>query len=82
MIVVDLDILGWNFAGVANSFGLRASHMKWDVMCSNGILMHGVYRDTYAFRAADINTNHHLAGEDYEKYNISIEQHSINRQIL
>lgn len=82
VIVVDLDILGWDFAGLAHSFGLRAKHMDWDVMCSNGILMHGVYRDTYAFRTADINTNHHTAGDDHDKYGISDAQHILNRKAL
>ena len=82
VIVVDLDILGWDVAGVANSFGLGVKHMKWDVMCSNGILMHGVYRDTYAFRVAGINTNHHMAGDDYDKYNISETQRKTNRRHL
>lgn len=70
VVVVDLDILGWDPSGVKDSFQ-RSS--LWDVVCANGILLHGVYRDTYAFRTEELNTNHHWAGNDQLMYNISTE---------
>lgn len=71
VIVVDLDILGWDPSGVKDSFQ-RSS--LWDVVCANGILLHGVYRDTYAFRTEKLNTNHHWAGNDELMYNITVEE--------
>ena len=68
LMVVDLDIVGWNQFGVHDGFG-RAN--DWDVLCANGIVLHGVYRDTYAFRTNEIMTNHHFAGMDFKKYNLS-----------
>lgn len=71
VIVVDLDVLGWDPYGVADSFMKSSS---WDVVCANGILLHGIYRDTYAFRAEKINTNHHWAGNDEIMYNITADE--------
>jgi hypothetical protein len=73
VIVMDLDVLGWDLAGVVDSF-TRLVNLSWDVICANGILLHGVYRDTYAFRMNGINTNHHWAGNDEVMYNISKEE--------
>lgn len=71
VIIVDLDVLGWDPYGVLDSFKKKD---MWDVVCANGILLHGVYRDTYAFRTDDLNTNHHWAGNDEAMYNISTEE--------
>ena len=71
VIVIDLDVLGWDPYGVLDSF---KKFNAWDVVCANGILLHGVYRDTYAFRTDTLNTNHHWAGNDEVMYNISIEE--------
>ncbi len=79
VIVIDLDILGWDPQGVVDAFGHSA---PWDVMCSHGILLHGIYRDTYAFRAPGINTNHHWCGQDYAKYNMTKADQMINRELL
>jgi len=70
IIVVDLDQIGWDMAGVVDSFSRR----NWDVMCAHGTLLHGLYRDDYAFRTASINTNHHRCGDDFEKYNLTLSQ--------
>ena len=78
IVMVDLDVLGWDMHGVADSFGRRDT-TKWDVVCANGIMVHGIYRDTYAFRAQGINTNHHMYGDDYAKYDITSEQRNINQ---
>lgn len=79
VIVIDMDILGWSPNGVANSFG---KSQTWDVMCAHGILLHGIYRDTYAFRTDGINTNHHWAGKDHNVYNISDADYKTFRQRL
>ena len=78
IVMIDLDVLGWDMHGVADSFGRKES-TKWDVICANGIMLHGIYRDTYAFRAQGMNTNHHMYGDDYAKYNITPEQRNINQ---
>lgn len=78
VIVLDLDILGWDHWGVVDGF----SRSGWDVMCSHGILLHGIYRDTYAFRSPGINTNHHWCGQDYSKYNLSQSDQKWNREQL
>lgn len=78
VIVVDLDILGWDPNGVADSFGRPG----WDVMCAHGILLHGIYRDTYAFRSEGIDTNHHWAGKDHALYNISDTDYTVRRARL
>jgi hypothetical protein len=78
LIVVDLDQFGWDVTGIIDSF----SRKHWDVMCSHGIFLHGVYRDSYAFRADGINTNHHRCGDDHLMYNISVEQRAANRRDL
>lgn len=68
MIVLDLDIVGWNSEGIHDGFGRS---QDWDVLCANGIILHGLFRDTYAFRTDAIFTNHHYAGQDYKDYNLS-----------
>lgn len=68
MIVVDLDVVGWSQVGIRDGFG-RSD--EWDVLCANGILLHGLYRDTYAFRTDTIFTNHHFAGDDFAEYNLT-----------
>lgn len=78
VVMVDMDVIGWNIYGVRDSFG-RSS---WDVICANGIIMHGMYRDTYAFRAKGIDTNHHKGGMDHDLYQISEAQRSKNREIV
>ena len=78
IIIIDLDVLGWDMNGVADSFGRR----DWDVICANGILVHGVYRDTYAFRTKELNTNHHWAGGDHGDYNITDEQSEKYRETV
>jgi hypothetical protein len=78
VIAIDMDILGWDPNGVLDSF----SRSGWDVMCSHGILLHGIYRDTYAFRYDGINTNHHWGGKDHSEYNISASEYMQNRARL
>lgn len=79
IINIDMDVLGFNVYGIADSFG-RTS--KWDAVCANGILLHGIYRDLYAFRVPGINTNHHLSGLDHKLYNISDKEYRANRSML
>ena len=79
VIVVDLDVLGWDPYGIADSFTQTST---WDAVCANGILLHGIYRDTYAFRTEEINTNHHWAGNDQVMYNITAEEKKMYRQRL
>lgn len=79
VVVVDLDILGWDPSGVRDSFQRNS---LWDVVCANGILLHGVYRDTYAFRTEKLNTNHHWAGNDELMYNITAEEKKRHRHNL
>ena len=74
--MVDADVLGWDANGVIDSFQRR---QEWDVVCANGVMFNGVYRDTYAFRAPDIETNHHWSGNDLGQYNISVEQLSTSK---
>lgn len=78
VINIDMDVLGWNPYGVLDSFS-KASH--WDVVCSNGVILFGLYRDVYAVRAPGINTNHHLCGTDHLTYNISYVEKQNNRRI-
>lgn len=78
VINIDMDVLGWNPYGVLDSFS-KASH--WDVVCSNGVILFGLYRDVYAVRAPGINTNHHLCGTDHLTYNISYAEKQNNRRI-
>eukprot|EP00596_Hydrurales_sp_CCMP1899_P010462 CAMPEP_0119045718 /NCGR_PEP_ID=MMETSP1177-20130426/42157_1 /TAXON_ID=2985 /ORGANISM="Ochromonas sp, Strain CCMP1899" /LENGTH=318 /DNA_ID=CAMNT_0007017991 /DNA_START=344 /DNA_END=1301 /DNA_ORIENTATION=+ len=76
VIIIDLDVLGWDPRGVLDSFKRNSKvngKAAWDVICANGVLMHGVYRDTYAFRTDKLNTNHHWAGGDHLAYNISLD---------
>lgn len=85
VIVVDLDVLGWDPHGVADSFKKVGHTTSWDVICANGILLHGLYRDTYAFRTDKINTNHHWAGNDDIMYNITIadkKRYRINLKVI
>lgn len=44
--------------------------------------MQGVFRDTYAFRTHQINTNHHLNGDDHLLYNISKAERVGNRRMV
>ena len=73
VIVVDLDIVGFDPNGVADSFARRGSSMQWDVICANGIMMHGTYRDTFAFRTEKWNnTNiHWWDHEPHDLYNLT-----------
>lgn len=75
VIVIDPDQLGWDMKGLIDSF----SYSSWDVVCSHGIHVYGIYRDTYAFRTNSIVTNHHLFGDDHKKYNITKQQQEINK---
>eukprot|EP01038_Epipyxis_sp_PR26KG_P013043 gene13043-17479_t len=79
IIVIDMDIIGWSLNGIMDSFG-RTTSPQWDVMCGHGTILHGLYRDTYAFRPAattgEITTNHHLYGDDHDLYGISDEEAS------
>jgi hypothetical protein len=77
IIWVDMDVLGWDNMGIQDSFGRTHA---WDGICAHGILLHGLYRDTYALRALDFNNNHHLFGDDHDLYNISTLQAVINRK--
>ncbi len=69
VVMIDMDILGWDLKGVLSSFKSAAD--DWDVVCANGIVLHGVYRDTYAFRVPGLDTNHHWVGQDYLDYNLT-----------
>eukprot|EP01039_Chlorochromonas_danica_P010583 gene10583-11727_t len=71
-----MHIVGFNLPGIMDSFG----RPSWDVMCAHGILLHGLYRDAYAFRLPGISTNHHYHGDDHALYNITIEQRMANKQ--
>jgi glycosyltransferase involved in cell wall biosynthesis len=74
IIVMDLDIRGWDENGIATTF----SHDNWDVMCSRGVNLYGIYRDTYAVRSKTLHTNHHTAGQDFYKYNLTVEDMHAN----
>ncbi len=76
VIAIDMDILGWDMGGVVDSF---SRSQTWDGICAHGILLHGLYRDTYALRTMDLNNNHHLCGHDHLMYNISGAQMKLNR---
>ena len=76
LLIKKLEALVCAF--ILDSFS-RQSHTKWDVICAHGILLYGVYRDTYAFRTDTINTNHHWAGTDHAMYNITIDQKVLYR---
>ena len=60
VVVVDMDLLGVSEGGFADSIGRESS---WEVICSHGVILHGIYRDTYAFRTREVNTNHHWGDE-------------------
>jgi len=80
VVMVDMDVIGWNLYGIRDSFGRTgAANPHWDVMCGNGIILHGLYRDTYAFRSPGIDTNHHKMGADHDLYNITGQQAKLNR---
>lgn len=68
VIMIDADVLGWDLHGVIDTFGKRDS---WDVVCANGVMFNGIYRDTYAFRSSSLDTNHHWTGSDLSSYNVS-----------
>ena len=79
IINIDMDVIGWNLNGVQDSFGKKS---QWDAVCANGVLLHGIYRDVYALRFPGMNTNHHLAGNDHEIYDIDSSQKDRNRNNL
>jgi hypothetical protein len=79
IIAFDVDVLGWDIGGVQDSFGQKD---RWDAVCSHGVILHGLYRDVYAFRATGLNTNHHLSGDDHLKYNISLPESAEHRRNL
>jgi hypothetical protein len=79
IIAFDVDVLGWDIGGVQDSFGQKD---RWDAVCSHGVILHGLYRDVYAFRAPGLNTNHHLSGDDHLQYNISAPQSADHRRAL
>ncbi|KAJ1439158.1 hypothetical protein B484DRAFT_444171 [Ochromonadaceae sp. CCMP2298] len=76
VISFDMDIIGYDMHGVEDSFGQSRS---WDVACSHGVVLYGVYRDAYAFRTAGVSTNHHLSGSDHQFFDISDEQAAANK---
>jgi len=78
IIVIDMDLIGFDTNGIADSF----SQSNWDVMCANGVVLNGIYRDTYAFRINGYDTNHHWVGDDHAKYNITDEQRITLRKKL
>lgn len=48
IVVLDLDIVGFSIDGIMDSFGRLNStptqvnnNPAWDVVCANGILLHG-----------------------------------------
>ena len=47
LLLLFIIVLGWDVNGIVNSFNY---HTIWDVVCANGLMFHGEYRDTYAFR--------------------------------
>jgi hypothetical protein len=61
------------------SFGQKD---HWDVVCAKGVVLYGLYRDVYAYRAAGIETNHHLAGTDYTFFNMTSKEVKRNRNLL
>lgn len=65
-----------------NSDSTKNKKHKWDVICSNGIILHGVYRDIYAFRVGNLNTNHHWAGQDGADYGLADSDLARRRQDL
>lgn len=79
VVSIDLDILGLDIGGVKDSFG-QTDH--WDAVCSHGIVLHGIFRDVYAFRQPEINTNHHLSGLDYADFNVTAAEKMKNRKEL
>merc|ERR1711871_468531 len=68
VIMIDADILGWDTRGMIDTFGKRDD---WDIVCANGVMFNGIYRDTYAFRSPQLETNHHWTGSDLSLYNVS-----------
>jgi hypothetical protein len=78
VIMIDMDIIGFNVPGVLDSFGRLPS---WDVMCANGIVLYGIYRDVFALRTKTIQyTNHHVWHHDQsENVNITEAEIAMNR---
>ena len=72
VIVVDPDIIGFDPHGVADTFAPRG-HLTWDAVCANGMMLHGTYRDTFAFRTEALNnTNvHWWDHEPFDLYNLT-----------
>ena len=73
-----MDLIGFDINGIADSI----SQQNWDIICANGVVLHGVYRDTYAFRINGMDTNHHWVGDDHAQYNITNEQRKLFREKL
>lgn len=73
---------GYDNSGDHRDQGKQRQKHKWDVICSNGIILHGVYRDIYAFRAGGLNTNHHWAGQDGADYGLLDKDLANRRQNL
>lgn len=71
ILVVDMDVFSWDDIGIMDSFG----RTDWDVMCAHGVYLHGIYRDSYAFRAPGIDTNHHIPSH-YDLSSNTIARHS------
>jgi len=69
LLLVDLDLWAVDIDGIADSFGREE---KWNMMCSNGVYLHGLYWDTTAFRLPDgtrpprleIQSRHDKAGRE------------------
>ena len=78
MIMIDLDIVGLTLNGVWDSIGRDG----WNAICAHGVILSGLYRDTYAFRMPNIDTNHHKCGSDHFLYGITTEERKINRKLV
>lgn len=76
VIVLDMDLLGVSVTGVADSFGRTD---QWDAVCAHGVILHGLYRDTYAFRTSELNTNHHWGDEQNRGASV-VERARLKRQ--
>ena len=79
MLNIDLDIVAFDAGGVRDSFGHSA---EWDVVCANGVILYGTYRDAYALRAPGIMTNHHLSGDDHAQFGITLAEKEAYRRDL
>jgi hypothetical protein len=94
VIMIDMDILGWDMKSLLDSFFIhdliyeKSSNLssqastkgEWDVICSNGIILHGLYRDTYAHRTSEWDTNHHWAGRDGSDYGLNEQELPLRRK--